>query len=75
MQVEAVSTQGRASYWDLFWDDSELFYSTVSGFKGLERPAVVLAADGFRDPSIAQETLLVGVSRARDLLVVLRRSD
>jgi hypothetical protein len=42
----------------------------VPGFKGLERPAVVLAVDGLRDPETARETLVVGMSRARDLLVV-----
>ena len=70
MQVEAVEAHGRDGYWDLFWDDTEVFYSTVAGFKGLERPAVVLAVDGFRDPATARETLLVGMSRARDQLVV-----
>ncbi len=71
MQVEAVEHRGSDAYWDLFWDDSELFYSTVAGFKGLERPAVVLAVDGFRDAATARETLLVGLSRARDQLVVV----
>ena len=40
------------------------------GFKGLERPAVVLAVNGFRDEARAREMLYVGLSRARDLLVV-----
>ena len=40
------------------------------GFKGLERPALVLAVNGFRDPERAREMLYVGLSRARDLLVV-----
>ncbi len=44
--------------------------ATSSEFKGLERPAVVLALDGFRDESRAREMLYVGLSRARDLLVV-----
>lgn len=48
----------------------QFFYATVPGFKGLERPAIVLAVDGFRDEAIARETLLVGMSRARDQLVV-----
>jgi hypothetical protein len=39
-------------------------------FKGLERPAVVLAVKGFRDEERAREMLYVGLSRARDLLVV-----
>lgn len=70
-QVSRVEHFGRDGYWDSFWDDDDLFFSTVAGFKGLERPAVVLAVDGFRDPAVARETLYVGLSRARDLLVVV----
>ena len=40
------------------------------GFKGLERPVVVLAINGFRDLSRAKEMLYVGLSRAQTLLVV-----
>jgi ATP-dependent exoDNAse (exonuclease V) alpha subunit len=47
-----------------------MFFSTVAAFKGLERPAIVLAIDGFRDPVTARDTLYVGLSRARDQLVV-----
>ena len=47
-----------------------LFYGHVPGFKGLERPAVVLAVNGFRDEARAREMLYVGLSSARDLLVV-----
>ncbi len=75
VQVELVGTHQRDGYWDAFWDDSQFFYSTVAGFKGLERPAVVLAVDGFRDVDTARETLLVGMSRARDLLVVCGDQD
>jgi ATP-dependent exoDNAse (exonuclease V) alpha subunit len=39
------------------------------GFKGLERPAIVLAVDGFH-PDVAREVMYVGLSRARDELVV-----
>lgn len=39
-------------------------------FEGLERPAVVLAVNGFKDHKRAREMLYVGLSRARDLLVV-----
>jgi hypothetical protein len=70
VQTEMVANRGREGYWDAFWDASQFFYSTVPGFKGLERPAVVLAVDGFREPETARETLVVGMSRARDLLVV-----
>ena len=61
---------GQGAYWDSFWADDDLFYGHVLGFKGLERPAVVLAVNGFRDEERAREMLYVGLSRARDLLVV-----
>ena len=62
--------QGQDAYWATYWDDEDLFYGHVLGFKGLERPAVVLAVNGFRDEARAREMLYVGLSRARDLLVV-----
>ncbi|MGB7982795.1 MAG: ATP-binding domain-containing protein [Candidatus Nanopelagicales bacterium] len=69
-QVNRVQLDGRDGYWDSFWDDSDLFFATVAAFKGLERPAVVLAIDGFLDPATARDILYVGLSRASDLLVV-----
>jgi hypothetical protein len=65
-----VHSEGTSGYWESFWDDTDAFYGSVLGFKGLERPAVVLAVNGFRDPDRAREMLYVGMSRARDLLVV-----
>lgn len=61
----------KSAYWAGLWDDDEVFYSTVSGFKGLERPAVVLAVDGFHDGVDPRNVLYAGMSRARDLLVVV----
>jgi hypothetical protein len=69
-QANRVELDGRDGYWDSFWDGTDLFFSTVAAFKGLERPAIVLAVDGFRDPATAAEILYVGLSRARDLLIV-----
>ena len=69
MQVEQQN-HGPDAYWASYWDSDDLFYGHVLGFKGLERPAVVLAVNGFRDPDRASEMLYVGLSRARDLLVV-----
>jgi hypothetical protein len=69
VQVERQE-HGQDAYWASYWDDDDLFYGHVLGFKGLERPAVVLAVNGFRDRTRAQEMLYVGLSRARDLLVV-----
>jgi hypothetical protein len=69
VQVERQAA-GQDAYWATYWDDEDLFYGHVLGFKGLERPAVVLAVNGFRDEERAREMLYVGLSRARDLLVV-----
>jgi hypothetical protein len=49
--------QGQDAYWATYWDDDDLFYGHVLGFKGLERPAVVLAVNGFRDEARAREML------------------
>ena len=69
VQVERQAA-GQDAYWESFWDGEDLFYGHVLGFKGLERPAVVLAVNGFRDEARAREMHYVGLSRARDLLVV-----
>jgi hypothetical protein len=69
VQVERQAA-GQDAYWASYWDDEDLFYGHVLGFKGLERPAVVLAVNGFRHQERAREMLYVGLSRARDLLVV-----
>ncbi len=66
----ARQKEGPDSYWSSFWNGEDVFYGHVLGFKGLERPAVVLAVNGFRDEARAREMLYVGLSRARDLLVV-----
>ncbi|GAB3358747.1 nuclease-related domain-containing DEAD/DEAH box helicase [Modestobacter lapidis] len=70
--TEQVNRQrpGPEAYWASYWDDDDLFYGHVLGFKGLERPAVVLAVNGFRSEERAREMLYVGLSRARDLLIV-----
>ena len=60
---------GKDGYWDGYWMNDEVFYGTVMGFKGLERPVVVLAVDGFR-PQVGRDVMYAGLSRARDRLVV-----
>ncbi len=70
-QRHAVELGGWERYWDDFFDGDEVFYGHVLGFKGLERPVVVLAVNGFRDVERAKEMLYVGLSRARTLLVVV----
>ncbi len=71
-QRNAVDVGGWAAYWDAFFAARRTSSTaTSSGFKGLERPVVVLAVNGFRDAERAREMLYVGLSRARTLLVVV----
>ncbi|WP_459384074.1 nuclease-related domain-containing DEAD/DEAH box helicase [Arthrobacter humicola] len=60
-----------AEYWLDFHANNDVFYGHVLGFKGLERSAVVLCVNGFKDLGRAAEQLHVGLSRARSLLVVV----
>jgi ATP-dependent exoDNAse (exonuclease V) beta subunit len=57
-------------YWDSFWDADQVFYGHVLGFKGLERRAVVLVVNEKSALERSRERLYVGLSRARDELVV-----
>ncbi|HJF50555.1 MAG TPA: ATP-binding domain-containing protein, partial [Brachybacterium paraconglomeratum] len=71
VQKEQVELEGYDGYWDGFFASSEVFYGHVLGFKGLERPVVVLAVNGFGSAERARQLLYVGLSRARSLLVVV----
>ncbi|MEI7543387.1 MAG: NERD domain-containing protein [Mycobacteriaceae bacterium] len=62
--------QGNTAYWDSFWDAEQVFYGHVLGFKGLERRAVVLVVNDKAAFQRSRERLYVGLSRARDQLVV-----
>lgn len=66
----ARQAEGNQAYWDSFWDTDQVFYGHVLGFKGLERRAVVLVVDAKGPMERARERLYVGLSRARDQLVV-----
>ncbi len=70
VQQEVVEGQGWQEYWDEFFAAADVFYGHVLGFKGLERQAVVLAVNGFKQTERAKEMLYVGLSRARTQLVV-----
>jgi ATP-dependent exoDNAse (exonuclease V) alpha subunit len=52
-----------------------VFYGHVLGFKGLERRAVVLVLNETKIGERSRERLYVGLSRARDQLVVCGSSD
>jgi RecA/RadA recombinase len=62
--------EGTQAYWDSFWDADQVFYGHVLGFKGLERRAVVLVVNDESVFERSPERLYVGLSRARDQLVV-----
>lgn len=66
---------GNAAYWDSFWDADQVFYGHVLGFKGLERRAVVLVVNEKSALERSRERLYVGLSRARDQLVVCGDPD
>ena len=68
-QVERQAA-GSAAYWDSFRDAEQVFYGHVLGFKGLERRAVVLVVNEASAFERSRERLYVGLSRARDQLVV-----
>ena len=67
----AFTTKQREAYWQEFWSGESVFYGTVGGFKGLERPVVVLAINGFHNSEDFEDFLYVGLTRARDKLIVV----
>ena len=70
MQVE-LQKEGNDAYWETFWDGEDIFYGHVLGFKGLERPAVVLVCNHHDHVDRLRERIYVGLSRATDVLVVV----
>jgi superfamily I DNA/RNA helicase len=68
-------TQGQGEYWASFWDTDQVFYGHVLGFKGLERRVVVLVLNERTLGERSRERLYVGLSRARDQLVVCGDPD
>lgn len=74
-QVNDVGIGGMQAYWDAFFEEEDVFYGHVLGFKGLERRVVVLAVNGVREAERARHLLYAGMSRARTLLVVVGPRD
>jgi hypothetical protein len=66
-----IANKDRDLYWSDFWTNENVFYGTVGGFKGLERPVVILALDGFHNAEEFNDFMYVGLTRARDKLVVV----
>lgn len=71
----ARQDEGNTSYWDSFWDADQVFYGHVLGFKGLERRVVVLALNETTPRDRSKERLYVGLSRAREQLVICGDPD
>jgi len=65
----------KSAHWESLWTNEDVFYCTVGGFKGLERPVVVLAIDGIHEDVEEDDVLYVGMSRARDKLVVVASAE
>ncbi len=69
--IHEDKAQDPTSYWNEFWNSDDVFYGTAKGFKGLERSVVVLAINGFHETADINDLLYVGMTRARDRLVVV----
>jgi len=59
------------AYWQGLWATDDIFYGTVAGFKGLERPAVVIALNGFHEHADPKDVLYTAISRAIELAVLV----
>ena len=57
-------------YWRGFFDEESTYHCTTGGFKGLERRAVVIAMNGWKEPDRKKDILYTAVTRARDLLII-----
>ena len=60
----------RTPYWKKFFEDDATYHCTTSGFKGLERRAVVIAMNGWKEEDRKKDVLYTAVTRARDLLII-----
>jgi ATP-dependent exoDNAse (exonuclease V) beta subunit len=70
-----VANRAMWLYWDSFWDADQVSYGHPLGFKGLERRSVVLVVNEKSAVDRSRERLYVGLSRARDQLVVCGDPD
>jgi hypothetical protein len=69
--AESEAFEGYEGYWDHVLDARDVHRGNVRDFEGLERPVVVVVVNGFDDPEHARQLLYLGISRARNLLVVI----
>lgn len=73
--AEREYEEDKDAYWAPPGEKYDIFHSTVAGFKGLERPAVILVVDGFHQEVQPSNLMYTGMSRARDLLVAVGVRD
>ena len=68
-----LSAKGDAYYERELFYSRDIFYSTVAKFKGLDRACIVLVVDGFHENVDPQQCLYTGMTRARDMLVIVSK--
>ena len=68
-----IANRDADAYLKTLWKTDDIFYGTVSGFKGLERNCVILTVNGFHEEVDPKRLLYVGMTRARDFLVVVAK--
>jgi len=67
----AAKEKDELAYWKSYLDASDVFYSHVSSFKGLEREMVIVAVNGIPSDADGLQQLYVAMSRAKDDLVLI----
>ncbi len=75
IQKETAEGASKIDYWNTFLKGEEVFYGHILGFKGLERRAVVLVINGWKNEDAKKDFIYTGLTRARDLLVICGSSD
>jgi len=74
-QREKTEGSSKTAYWNSFFDEEEVFYGHILGFKGLERRVIVLVLNGWKSPDAKKDFLYTGITRARDVLVICGSSE
>ena len=71
-QIQKSEGEGALSrpYWEKYFTQESIYHCTIGGFKGLERRAVIIAMNGWKEPDRKKDILYTGVTRARDLLII-----
>lgn len=62
-------------YWRYFFDNESFFASNAYAFKGLEKPVVVIALDGWKPDARPRELLYTAITRATDKVVIVGDID